>query len=96
MDIALAQGQVSQYMTKMSDKETEMASLEADLEHVASGAAGPLPSGKPAASKAVINQKLVQAKTLHGLYKSFLDFWQKALEGIITVLSSFKDIAFPR
>ncbi len=96
MDIALAQGKVSEYMTKMTDKETEIASLEQDLEHVASSAPGPLPSGRPAASKAIINQKLVQAKTVHGLYKSFLDFWQKAIEGIVGVLGAFKDLAFPR
>ncbi len=59
-------------VTQATSTQDNYASLIQDQEHVLEGRPGPLPSGRPAASRAVITQRLAQVRELNSFYNSFL------------------------
>ena len=60
-------------VAKATSTQDEYASLIQDQAHITSGNAGPLPSGRPAASRAVITQQLAQVKELNTFYNRILN-----------------------
>ena len=74
-----AQNAVNRIRTEATRSEKLIMSLEQDLEHVMSGAVGPLPSGRPAASRAALLSQLEKAKEMHQFYFSLLGFQRAAI-----------------
>ena len=58
--------------TKVADTQAEIQSLQQDLEHVASGDAGPLPSGRPVATRAVIESRIENARAMLSFYSALI------------------------
>lgn len=87
MSLGLAMQKVAEYSSAVTRLTAEISPLEAKLMAAA--------TGKDDKGFAETQLQLTKLKTLLGLVQEFLNFWKDVIKGMMQLIKSVNELAFP-